>query len=517
MKKFLGFAILFLTIILPECSLAQAGALDHSFNPVSSVFTQGLLLHNELFKSLKQPDGKIIITGTISNYSGLQVNASLIRINTNGTIDQSFNAGLISGSLGMIEDMALQQDGKIIIGGYFTSYNGIARNHIARLNADGSLDNSFDPGTGVTFPLQEDRCSVHSILVEGDGKIIITGAFTKYNDIARSAIARLNSDGSLNNSFDPGASFNFIGYPGLDISSATLQNDGKILLSGLQITTIGSSEIVRVNQDGSIDNSFAAPFPASGSHQFFKSVVQPGDGRIIVYGNFLNDTAGYSIARLNTDGSIDNSFNIGRAAGYVNFIRVIRLQPDGKIILAGNFDAYGYEQPFVITPGKIVRLFPNGNIDSSFTIPVNIAYPNEARMVEVQENKKLVIGYDNIHDSFLIKRFNTDGSLDAQTADGPNAIVRTTAIQSDGKIIIGGDFTNYNAIARKRIARVNTDGSLDESFDPQAGFNTAYSGFHDNDVIHASAIQSDGKILVGGYFPSYNGTPRNGIVRLNAD
>ena len=110
-------------------------------------------------------------------------------------------------------------------------------------------------------------------------------------------------------------------------------------------------------------------------------------------------------------------------------------------------------------------------------------------------------------------RLNSDGSLDNGT--GASSYIKTTSLQEDGKIISGGEFTSYDGILRNRIARVDIDGGIDETFDPGTGFNTVYPGFHDQDVVHASAIQGDGEILVGGYFPSYDGIARNSIVRIN--
>jgi uncharacterized delta-60 repeat protein len=98
---------------------------------------------------------------------------------------------------GEVTSLAVQGDGKIVIGGSFTTVNGVARKNLARLNADSSLDTSFDPGSGPFL-------IVHSVAVQGDGKVLIGGLFTTVNGISRSRVARLNADGSVDAGFDPG-------------------------------------------------------------------------------------------------------------------------------------------------------------------------------------------------------------------------------------------------------------------------------------------------------------------------
>ena len=120
-----------------------------------------------------------------------------------GSLDLTFDPG--DGADSTIRSVVLQPDGKILIAGDFTSYEGTSRNHIARLNADGSLDTSFDPGTGTNDDTEHDEPGGYPIAVQADGKILIGGHFTNYNGTARNRIARLNADGSLDPSFDPGA------------------------------------------------------------------------------------------------------------------------------------------------------------------------------------------------------------------------------------------------------------------------------------------------------------------------
>ncbi len=436
MKKFLPIISAFivcLIALLPQAGYAQPGVLDTTFNPASAVFTQGVTTGTSFDKSVKQQDGKILISGVINNYNGVTINANnsssanVIRINANGTLDESFNNnGLTEGLILSIGALAVQADGKIIIAGGFTGYDGVPGNGIMRLNTDGSVDNSFAVGTG--FHLNSFNFFLQSISIQSNGQIIVSGNFDEYNGVSRKGIARLNTDGSLDNSFNPGASINFAsGVP--SIRNTVLQSDGKIILSGFSVTNVGQNftnyEILRVNTDGSVDNSFITPFPASTYHSFSKVFVQPDD-KLVVFGGLPWGSGYATLSRLNADGSIDNAFNAGYTSGYSNSILDIKFQADGKIILAGSFDNYRYAPDVsgsaVPVPGKIIRLMPNGTIDPGFTAAPGVILAGGAGIVwflELQSNEKIITGInDYLNDKSYVKRLNADGSLDSTTAAG---------------------------------------------------------------------------------------------------
>jgi uncharacterized delta-60 repeat protein len=352
-----------------------------------------------------------------------------------GTIDLTFNTG--TGADDFVLDTSIQSDGKIIIGGSFTSYNGIARNRIARLNTDGTLDTTFNPGIGADG-------IVHTTSIQNDGKIIIGGSFTNFNGSARNRIARLNSNGTLDTTFNPG-----IGADGV-VYTTSIQNDGKIIIGG----------------------SFT---------------------------NF-NGSARNRIARLNSIGTLDTNFNPG--AGVNGTVITTSIQSDGKIIIGGDFNTYNG-----ITRDGIARLNTSGSLDATFSIttgPSNLIYS-----VPILSNGKLIVGsfYNKIKG---IARLNTNGTFDSTFNIGTGALgrVNSISIQSDGKIIIGGNFFSYNDVPIKNIARLHTDGTLDESFNPGTGA---------NNIVWNTSIQSDGKIIIAGGFTAYNGIGRNRITRINGN
>jgi len=162
-------------------------------------------------------------------------------LNADGSLDTTFNIGTGFGS--QVESLKLQADGKVIAAGGFTTYNSTARNRIARLNADGSLDTTFNIGTGANL-------TINTIAIQPDGKVLIGGFFTTYNSTARNRIARLNADGSLDTTFNIGTGANG------SVFDVSIQTDGKVLIAGSFTTYNGVSanRIARLNANGSLDN-----------------------------------------------------------------------------------------------------------------------------------------------------------------------------------------------------------------------------------------------------------------------
>jgi uncharacterized delta-60 repeat protein len=479
-----------LTLLGPLSLAAQYGTIDPTFNPSDIGYGTGDGASNWVRTTALQPDGKIIIAGDFSTYNGT-ARSHIARLNADGSLDASFNPG--TGASELIHTTTLQPDWKVIIGGGFTSFNGTGRNRIARLNADGSLDVSFNPGTGG-------NAEVFTTALQPDGKILIGGNFTSYNGTGRNYIARLNADGSLDASFNPGTGASYI------IHTMALQPSGKIIIGGsfTSYNGTGRNYIARLNADGSLDTSFN---PGTGASNTVSTMTLQPDGKIIIGGDFqaYNGTGRNSIARLNTNGTLDATFNPGTGANY--WVYTTTLQPDGKIIIGGDFTSYNGTGR-----NRIARLNADGSLDASFNPGTGAS---EFLFTTVlQPDGTIIIG--GVLTSFNdmgcnhIGRLHADGNLDASfnPGTGANNEVRSIALQPDGKILIGGEFTFYNGTTRDRIARLNADGSLDASFNPGTGA---------NDVIYSAAVQPDGKILIGGAFTNYNGIGRNRIARLNAD
>jgi uncharacterized delta-60 repeat protein len=206
-----------------------------------------------------------------------------------GSLDLSFNPG--TGANSEVLDMALQSDNRIIIGGFFTQYNGTPANHVARLNSDGSLDKSFEVGSGANN-------GVRAVTIQRDGKILIAGDFTKLNGAPLKGIARVNNDGTLDMGFDPGSGASYgLGNP--SVSSVVLQQDGKILIGGQFASVAGrvTRNLARLKNNGSFDDSFQI---GSGPNGEVRAIVVQTNGDILIGGAFteVNGVSRKGITRL---------------------------------------------------------------------------------------------------------------------------------------------------------------------------------------------------------------------------
>ena len=506
------------------------GSLDSSFQTAALTPVRTLVI---------QPDGKIIYPVSAT------VQQQIKRINTDGSTDNTFSPAIVGG----VNKIVIQPDGKIIFGGNFTTVNSFSQNNISRLNADGTLDATFNSNG------QSASQTVRAIAVLPDGKIAIGGDFTNFNGITRLKNARLNNDGTLDMSFayqpPAGATTSIINVVaslangqillgGSDSSGlwdkltrlntdgtndivfqgkisqsgvvqrAAAQPDGKILLAGAfnQILGVPRQGIVRLNADGSFDSGFNSAIVFVSGVTF---ALQP-DGKILVGGFVLNNVgqALPRLARLNSDGSLDGSFSFNNTGGNIGWIDEIVPLANGEILVGGN-----------LANGNIAfcvfRLKSNGSVDVTFNAPTGTPYsfflPN-VKTLKLQSDGKILIGgqFSSINgvNRGKIARLNADGTLDAtfNPPFGANNDVNDLALQSDGKIVIGGEFTGVNGVNNKfRLARLLSNGTLDTNFNP--GFNAS---------IYAVETQADDKILVGGGFTPYSGgIERFNFARLNAD
>ncbi len=441
-----------------------------------------------------QADGKIVIVGDFNGVGGTS-RSHVARLNADGSLDTSFVCDVIDNfSSTFVSAVAVQSNGKVVIGGFFGDIGGVQRDSLARLNADGSLDTSFNTSVG------QGR-DVFTIVVQPDDALLIGGLFDEVNGVARGSIARLNADGSLDTSFDPGTG---VGGEGFEVHAVALQPDGKIVIGGLftTVNNVPRKNIARLTVSGAPDASFD---PGTGANNIVYAVAVQENGSILIGGEFtfVNDFSRHRIARLTGAGALDNSFSTIADAN--NTVYAIAVQSDQRSIIGGSFTSMnGF--PHV----SVARLNTNGTLDNAFV--ADLASSGTVYAVALQPDGKLIVGgsLTTINGTFRgwLGRLNADGTLDAAFNPLLDNAVRAVAFQPDGKIVIGGDFTTINGISRKRIARLNPNGSLDTSFNPGMGaVNT----------VRAVVIQPDGRIVIGGSFTNYNGVLKNRIARLNPD
>jgi uncharacterized delta-60 repeat protein len=485
MKRIL-FLILGLAVTY-NC-FSQSGSNDPTFNPDDLGFGYGDGFNNIVRTTLIQPDEKILVGGSFTSYNGT-VRNRIVRLNSDGTIDASFNIG--TGFNNLVYSIELQSDGKIIVGGNFTSFNGTSRARIARLNPDGSLDASFNPGTGFNG-------YVYTTVIQDDGKIIAGGSFTSFNGTTANHIARLNDDGTPDIDFDPGTGFNNI------VFSLSILNDTTILAGG-SFTTYNDTvvnRLVKLYFNATIDDSFVT---GTGFNNIVYSVAVQSDGNVLVGGSFtsFNGTTRNRIVRLDPNGSLDLTFTYG--TGFNNIVYSISIQSDEKLIVGGNFTTYSGT-----SRARIARINSDGTLDVSLN--PGTGFSAIVYSTSIKSDNQVIVGgsftsYDGIAIN-RIARIDSLGVLDESfiLGTGLNNIVYSVVVQNDGKILLGGSFTSYNGNSLNRIARLNSDGTLDTTFNIGSGF---------SNIVRSIAVQDDGKILVGGSFTSFNGTGRNRIARLN--
>ncbi|HEX8547152.1 MAG TPA: T9SS type A sorting domain-containing protein [Cytophagaceae bacterium] len=470
-------------------SLGQDGANDITFNPSDHGFGNDKGPNGKVFAIETQNDGNILIGGIFSSYNDTTRNR-IARLNKLGRLDTGFNPG--QGANDTIKAIAVQNDGKILIGGDFTKFNGEIRNRIARLNTDGSLDNTFDPRAGTNG-------GITTIAIQSDGKILVGGNFTNFDGTTRGRIARLNVNGTVDKEFtsEVGAN-NFI-------TDIALQADGKILIAGdfTSYNNIARSRIARLNSTGGIDDSFN---PGLGADKVVKAIAIQSSGNVLIGGYFQSyDGNSYSgLVRLRSDGSLDTMLNPGESS--ISNVEAL-VEKNGEVFIRGSFT---YQRVSVNTIGKVRS---DGSIDFDYRSP-RLPTDGTRTVMSIQDDGKILIAgesrsFDGAVINFVI-RINNDGYFDPtfNSGTGANDGVFGVAIQSDEKIVIGGAFTTYNGVIRNHVARLNSDGTTDLNFNPGTGADA---------WIVTVVVQPDSRILVGGFFRTFNGTSRNSIARLNSD
>ena len=467
------------------------GTLDKTFDP-------GLGADAQIESIALQVDGRILIAGRFTNVGNVN-RAKIARLNRDGSLDLGFNAEL--GLRDYVTTVVLQTDGRVILGGDFNTVNGVTCNYVARLHSDGSLDRTFEIGSGA-------NSAVNSIVVDPEGRVLIAGNFTSMNGVIRNRIARFNADGSIDSDFDPK------GGPNGTVRSLALLPDGRMMLGGSFDIVSGQlhNGAARLNSDGSLDPSFR---DTRAGGEVFSVAVQP-DGKVLLGGSFygIANSSRQTIARLNADGSLDPSFDAG---GVGLWIYSVVLQSDGRIVVGGDFSRINGR----VTHRRLARLNPDGTVDGDFQ-PLSGPNGRIYSLASQPDGKILIAGAFSSVDAIdrsLVARLNSDGSLDrafeahvthpTESYDsGGRSRVGVMLVQPDGRIVIVGEFKQVEGVPRNQVARLNPDGSLDTQFDTGSG--------PDGQVL-AVAIQGDGKIIVCGNFTYLNAKPASGIARLNRD
>jgi uncharacterized delta-60 repeat protein len=371
-----------------------------------------------------------------------------------GVLDEGFREGNTT-KTGIVYTMALQPDGKILLGGSFTSFKGVSVNRIIRLNSDGSIDPTFLANIGVGA-----SGTIWHISLQPNGQILVGGEFITFAGTTVNRVVRLNNNGTVDSVFTA----NIAGGFANTVYKIVAQPNGQILISGLFTTFKGvtRNRLVRVQSNGAEDTAFYTNLgtAASGS---VEAIGLQSDGKIIVGGLFTtwNGVTVNGIVRLQETGVRDTSFATGTGASNV-IIYVVHVQPDNKILVGGNFTSFNG----TTTNQRIVRLNENGATDTSFTTNLG--------------------------------------------ASSTNAWVRDFATTFNGQIIVVGMFTVFGLTTVNRVVRLNNDGTVNDQF-------TTNAGSAANAIIHSAVIQPDRKVLLSGDFSSFNSLTFPGVTRVGGE
>ncbi|WP_167856446.1 T9SS type A sorting domain-containing protein [Hymenobacter metallicola] len=501
-------------------------------NTVDETFTGNVAtLRGSVTNVRVLPSGKLLLIGDGALTIGGLSRQDLLLLNADGSADPGFDAGVASGA-GRARISAVQPDGKILLGGTFTTYNGIAAQRIVRLLPTGAVDASFSAGTQLNDAVQE-------ITLQPDGKILVGGDFD-----FPAAIARLLPNGTLDTSF-----------------SSPLTNKAKVVLIGVQPNgnilvgdggfglpfADGSTRLLgRLLPSGAVDPSFSevstAPTGSVRNRYDASEFIVQADGRIMapMYGLYAG-SATKALIRVNPDGSRDTGF-VPPAGTEVSSLQD---EPNGQVLVSG----LGVQQEG--RRNSVVVLTGSGAINSSFN-PVVLKYGSIHTMASQADGKIIAAGDFDEVDGVRVKgltRFNPDGTIDStfptQTANPFD--VQQIAVQPDGKILISGSWLIGNMVGSPQIMRLLATGAVDATFQPEPGTyvdrfvvqpdggividasfgrlkrllpngqpdNSFISGqLGHNQIIRSMAVQPDGKILVGGSWDTYNSTTVSAMVRL---
>lgn len=525
------------TILFDDIS-PPAGSVDEIYNPDfgsdmlawstnvlfgSSVINPGTDPFSEVYSVALTTNNQTVIGGSFSTYAdgnNTYYVYGLARVNSDGSLDTSFNSGIGINVLHgeFIRSLALTPANEVVIGGDFTSYNGDQRNGIALVNANGTLDTSFNPGSGFNG-------TVWSVLVQTDGTILVGGEFTSYNGSPCSYVARLLPTGALDTTFNAS---NVVTGPVYSLAQAP-----SLLFNLNRASAGGPNEDDQVISLGSVTSgTLTVNFDMQGI---------PDDMRIF-YGN-TNVTAGtgvliYDTGNVSGIGTIVLPF--APIAGFAtNLITIVMNQ--GGSTNSGTFWSYiasvsvPQTSSGVMVGGKfkvtgklysnIARLQSSGALDATF----NPGFGPDSSVMSLawQLNNQIVAGgtFKTVNGSAhsRIVRFNANGAIDNLFYDGTGAdgTVYSILPQLDGTLYLGGSFTTYNGTHRLGYARLYANGTLDTTF-----MDTAYNQFAGlprilfkdaPGTVYSAAVQGDGNIMIGGAFQNVGGGQADYLCRSSLE
>lgn len=465
------------------------GSLDESFR-ITSGFS------SEVKEILVLPDQKIIVAGNFNRCNGTAVKY-IVRLLPDGTLDKTFETN--RGVSNTINTVALMPDGKLVVGGEFQYYENIQVANIVRLNQDGTLDASMPFGKGFSGPIS-------SIALQ-KGKLLVAGNFTYYNDVVKPNLVRLTLNGGIDLKFNI-AGDGFKHQDNLIRKIAVLDNN-KILVAGSLVNYNQNSigDLVRLNEDGWIDRKFnnSNKIPLG-----IETLAIDADGSIYVAGSFrnVNGLVRCGLAKFNPEGVLDN--NACTENVFINN-NVFAIEPkkEGGVWVGGSFERMcGYRRNHIASLDKNAKIITREfNLFNGFDGNVIKMIPYKSKILVAGLFKSY-----NDETAFSLVLMNEDGIRD-RSVEFDSDKYKTIALYdvvTDNKnnILLAGEFENRVDGQKTYLLRLDPSGKIDESL---------FTGNLFNNAIRSIKVQSDGKIWVGGEFTEFDGNSVKGIARLHDD
>lgn len=458
-----------LTVTSPPARVWQ---LDDSWAPA-------LWADGWVDSTLAQPDGKIVIAGSFTHLNNT-LRLRVARLLSDGKIDPQFDTR--QGPDAPVRALAMQSDGKILVGGYFTRLNSQVRRSVARLNAHGTLDESFDPGLSTDV-------GVETVAAAPDGMIWVGGFFHTFSQARRPGIARLHPDGTLDANFEPALS------SGSSFTQVQSLSDGRVFAMGYYAASsqFFTNGLLGIAPNGDLD----LHIPTTGVPSAFQAM---DDGSLLV--------AGTTIKRFYPSGISDPLFHEATCSGSIH---AISRQSNGSILVAGDFKTVDSQW----CPG-LARLLPDGTLDPAFAPgadwPTNgmvwarsvLSLQDHSILVAGQFSADLTLGQPGL------ARLDSSGKLDQ--AFGPvcqrSGTVRAFALDSEQRLLVGGSFHRVNDLNRQAMIRFGSEGTFDSEYLMNGGL---------RGDTYALAVLPNGKVMAGGSFKTLAPEKWQGLIRVNGN
>lgn len=459
-------------VIIDSDRARVAGSVDITYNPDYENQTQPPQnpdpgANNTVLAVALQADGRAVIGGSFNAVNTVPRNF-IARMNTDGSLDLSFDPG--TGADGFVNAVAIQPDGRVLIGGGFSAYNGVGRNHIARLLTNGLIDPQFNPGTGANG-------SVRSLALHTSGtnigKVLIAGDFTSVNGTNRNYIARLKADGTMDDSFDPGTGANG------PIHVVLIQRDGNVVVGGdfTQFDGKPRNRVARLLANGVVDVLFDPKSGADGS--VFAMALAPPT---------ISTSALVAPPRQNGTNQDTSVFQFNGAP------------KTGTLTIRYNFTNFAVGDTVSVVTNRLTVY------EGDPSIPANIiattGSPTNAGI--------LTVSYGPSVTNPVFTIIINDGGRLLTNAAAPWFYTAEARDDSMQRLVLAGNFNSFDLRVRPKVARLNANGTLDTTFEPGRGF---------NDTVYAIALDKNlnDRPILGGLFTDFNSTRRVGLARLLED